>query len=449
VARRPATARAIARQVLTRVRRDGAYANLALSAALRRARGIEAVERSLATELVYGVLRHQRLLDHAIARHAREPLDGLDQETLDALRLAVYQILMLERVPAYAAVDDAVESVRTARGKSRAGFVNAVLRRIVPADLEEGLPSDPSARIAVTCSLPEALVERWVRELGARGAEALGRNLLERSPLTARVNTLKGSLETTRDALELEGARVEPGLVLPASALRLHALPDPFSARSFLEGRWTAQDEAAQLPALALEPRPGESVLDACAGVGGKATQLAALLENRGEVICVEPSARKLELLREHCLRLGASCCSECEGDLRGLPVPATGVDRVLVDAPCSGLGVLRRHPELKWRLDLEGGLADLTRLQGELLRAAAGWLRVGGVLVYSVCTVTEEEGAGQVRELLASHPELALEASRLPTGVAGAEVSEAARTIWPHRHGTDGFFIARFRRTR
>ncbi len=439
----PRGARAIARQVLSRVRRDGAYANLALSAALARAGAIAPAERGLATELVYGVLRHQRLLDHALSRHAREPLEKLDAETLEAMRLAAYQLLMLERVPAYAAVDDAVEAVRTARGKARAGFANAVLRRLARGDLEAALPEDPAARIALACSLPDALAARWVAELGAAEAEALGRSLLERAALSLRVNRLRATPASARAALEAEGAQVEAGRLVEG-ALRIAGLADPFVARSFLEGLWTAQDEAAQLPALALAPRPGERVLDACAGVGGKATQLAALLEDRGEVVCVDVSARKLELLREHCLRLGVSCASTREADLRGLAAPAEGVDRVLLDAPCSGLGVLRRHPELKWRAGALGS-EGLLRAQRELLDAAASWLRVGGVLVYSVCTVTEEEGLAQVRALLARRPELALD----PFELAGLEGSESCRTIWPHHHGTDGFFLARLRRER
>jgi 16S rRNA (cytosine967-C5)-methyltransferase len=426
--------------VLARVRRDGAYANLALSAALRRAGAIPTAERALATELVYGVLRHQRRLDHALARHARDPLEALDPETLEALRIGAYQLLMLERIPAYAAVDDAVEAIRLARGKARAGFANAVLRRLVPEDLEAGLPEEESERLAVACSLPSALAARWVRELGGAEAEALGRSLLERAPLCARVNSLRASAAAARAALEAAGASVEPGRLLEG-AIRIAGLPDPFSLRSFLEGIWTAQDEAAQLPALALGPRPGERVLDACAGVGGKSTQLAALMEDRGEVLCVEPSERKLELLREHCLRLGVSCCRERRGDLRSLAPPEGGVERVLVDAPCSGLGVLRRHPELKWRPG--GDLAALVRLQRELLAAAARWLRVGGVLVYSVCTVTEEEGPAQLAALLATRPELEPD----PFELGAAPGPTAAMTIWPHRHGSDGFFIARVRR--
>jgi 16S rRNA (cytosine967-C5)-methyltransferase len=201
-----------------------------------------------------------------------------------------------------------------------------------------------------------------------------------------------------------------------------------------------------------LAPRAGERVLDACAGVGGKATHIAALQGDRGEVACVDPSARKLELLREHCLRLGVSSCVTVGGDLRAVELGGE-LDRVLVDAPCSGLGVLRRHPELRWRLELER-VAELVSLQRELLAAAAHRLARGGVLVYAVCTLTPEEGPEQVRWLLEARPDLDLEREPIelpaPAGADG-ELAAQARggelTIWPQRHEGDGFFIARLRR--
>jgi len=436
------SARSVARQVLARVRRDGAYANLTLSAELRRARGLPAAERGLATELVYGVLRHQRRLDHALARHLRQPIDRLDPESLDALRLAAYQVLLLDRIPAYAAVDDAVTAVREARGPRLAGVANAVLRKLRPEDLSRDLPDDPGARLAVECSLPEALASRWVAELGLEEARQLGNRLLERAPLTARVNTLKIESGKLVASLAADGTQAEPGRWAP-EALHLATGADPFLSPSYLEGLWTAQDEAAQLIAHLVDPQPGERVLDGCAGVGGKSTHLAALMGDRGRVLCVDPSPRKLELLREHCLRLGVKSCEAIQADLRRSEAlrPAS-VDRVLVDAPCSGLGVIGRHPELKWRLDLDH-LPELVSLQRELLEAALRWLRPSGVLVYSVCTTTDEEGPEQLAWLRQAHPELELD----PRARGAVPIDEnGALRLWPHRHGTDGFFAARLR---
>jgi 16S rRNA (cytosine967-C5)-methyltransferase len=440
----PQSSREVARHVLRRVRQDGAYANLALSAALGRAR-LEGPDRHLATELVYGVLRRQRLLDHALGRHAQRPLDHLDAEVLDALRVGAYQMLCLDRVPAHAAVNDAVEAVRWARGPSLAGFANAVLRRLVPGDLEQGLPEDPAARLAIAGSLPDALVRLWVVQLGLDEAQLLAQRLLRPAPLTARVNTLKIDAAGLVARLGAEGVHAAPGRLAP-DALRLGGAASPFASATYLDGAWTAQDEAAQLVALLLEPPRGGRVLDGCAGVGGKATHIAALMGDVGEVTCVDSRPRKLELLREHCLRLGVQCCQTRQADLRqpGAAEEAA-YDRVVVDAPCSGLGVLGRHPELKWRSELLGHQAELVVLQRALLVAAHRALRPGGLLVYSVCTTTDEEGPEQVRWLLRERSDLELAPAR--DGALAALASDGLYRLWPHRHDTDGFFLARFRR--
>jgi 16S rRNA (cytosine967-C5)-methyltransferase len=389
----------------------------------------------------------------------RRRLSATDADTLDQLRLAAYQLLLLDRIPAYAAVDHAVEAVRRIRGPRVAGFVNAVLRKVsraraglggeasgIPraarpaaagAQCEHGaeaLPEEPLSRLAVECSIPDELARHWHEQLGLDEARQLARSLLDRAPLTVRANTLRNDRAALQRALEREGARVEAGRHVD-SALQLTAVPKgPFELSSYREGLWIAQDEAAQLVSLKVDPRPGETVLDACAGVGGKSTHLGALMENRGRVVCVDTNARKLDLLREHGQRLGVTICEARAGDLRSPDIlERLEADRVLVDAPCTGLGVLRRHPELKWRPGAGlSAMLELVRLQRELLSAAITVLRPGGVLVYSVCTLTEEEGPEQRRWLLERHPELS---------------GEEEERLWPHRSGTDGFYVARFRR--
>lgn len=437
------TGRDLARQVLLRVERDKAYANLALSAALRRARQLKPAEKNLATELTYGVLRNRRLLDHAVSQHARQPLERVNIEVLDAMRIAAYQILMLDRIPAFAAVNDAVEAIRTARGASMAGFANAVLRKLSAQDLEQNLPEDPVARLAITCSLPDALARYWHERLGLAEAEQLARTLLMRAPLTIRCNTDDDGVAGVIQELEGEGAQVTRCAYAP-QGLRIKELADPFRSVGYLEGRWTAQDEAAQLVAHLVDPRPGEVVLDACAGVGGKSMHLAALMADRGEVMCVDLSRRKLALLKEHALRLGIGCCRQIDGDLRAFCAgDLPRADRVLLDAPCSGLGVLGRHPELKWRIELEK-IDRLVALQRELLSSALKHLKPGGILIYSVCTITEEEGPGQVRWLLDQNDALEL----LPAAGSPYEelVEQGIIRTWPHRHQMDGFFMARLR---
>ena len=437
-----ANARDIARLVLRRVRRDQAYANLTLSAELDRARDLKAADRGLITEVVYGVLRHRRLLDHVLARYSNRPLSRVDADVLDAMRVAAYQVLMLDRVPAHAAVNDAVEAVRLGRGKAVAGFANAVLRKLDRESMDSGLPDKPVPRMAVKCSLPNWLARHWVQQLGAEEAGALGRCLLQRAPLSVRANTLKTNREDLASTLTEEGGRVTT-CRWGASALGLAGLASPFATASYQDGLWTAQDEGAQLAAELLEPRPGERILDACCGVGGKATHLAALTGDAGEVTCVDTSPRKLELLREHCLRLGINSCETRQGDLLD---PATlagvSVDRVLLDAPCSGLGVIRRHPEQKWSADPQA-IGRMAALQKKLLEAVVPALRPGGLLVYSVCTTTDEEGPAQATWLRQRFPEL----RPLPVeeGPLARLADSGLARLWPHRHGTDGFFLARF----
>ncbi len=438
----PDTARQVCRRVLRRVRRDQAYANLALAGELERAR-LSDRERALATELVYGVLRHRRRLDHCLARRSDHPLSKVEDDLLDIMRVGAYQILMLERVPAHAAVNDAVAAAREGRGKGPAGYANAVLRHLSQDDLDADLPDEPVLALAVAGSLPTWLAKRWRRQLGHEEAGALAASLLERAPLTVRVNTLKTSLEEAQARLEGEGARVSRGSLAPAS-FSLEALGDPFRTLSYLEGLWTVQDEAAQLAAAALGPRPGMRVLDACAGVGGKSTHLAALMGDEGEVICADRSERKLGLLREHCLRLGLTSCEPMVADLsQAGALEGVLVDAALVDAPCSGLGVLRRHPELKWR-PVRPAFEELVQLQRALLEQAVGTLRPGGTLLYAVCTTTVEEGPDQATWLRERFPGLR-PAPPTDGPLAALAGPDGDIALWTHRHGCDGFYMARF----
>ena len=439
-------ARSLARWVLQRVRRDQAFANLALSGALDRARELKAADRGLATELVYGVLRHRRLIDHVLSLHARQPLQRMDAEVLDVLRVAVFQLFWLGRGPVHAAVHEAVDAARRLRGDRVAAFVNAVLRHVRAEDRDRELPPDGPQRLAVQYSVPDDVAERWTRQLGLDEARRLAEAQLERAPFTVRCNSPRFTVEAVESRLAAEGAQVTRGMYSPL-ALQVRGLEQPFRSRSFLDGAWTVQDEAAQLAAPLLDPQAGERILDACAGVGGKATQLAAVGPSV-RVIAADSSERKLEVLADHCHRLGLRCDARCVDLTAPQPLADGPVDRVLLDAPCSGLGVLRRHPELKWRWD-PASLRGLVRLQRELLRAVFRLLRPGGVLVYSVCTTTEEEGPDQMAWFLdgaggAAEP-LPPRGAPWESGLCDGPWVR----LWPHRHGTDGFFLARLRKTR
>ncbi|MBK9033368.1 MAG: 16S rRNA (cytosine(967)-C(5))-methyltransferase RsmB [Myxococcales bacterium] len=428
------SAREVARRVLGRVGEHGAWATLALAGELPAAH-LDERDRRFATELVYGTLRHQVRLERALAVHA--DLARARPPVRAALLIAAYQLVFL-RVPAHAAVDDAVTAVRARFGPKLGGFVNAVLRKLAAAG-EPPLPTDPRERLAVEHSLAPWIVDEVAAQVPADELPAAIAALKAQAPLWIRVNRARATPAEVIAALVADGATAEPS-PLDDHALAVRGLGDPARAASFRAGLWTVQDLAAQLVGHLMAPAPGERILDACAGVGGKTTHLAELAPG-AHIDAVDPIAAKLQLATGAAARLGLRDITTHHGPLASLP-PERVYDRVLVDAPCTGAGVLRRHPEAALRLTR----ADVTALaatQAELLRLAAARVRPGGVLVYAVCTVTAAEGPAQVAAFLAAHPEFELAPPPLPAAV----VDGGAVRTWPHRHDADGFFAARLHR--
>jgi 16S rRNA (cytosine967-C5)-methyltransferase len=446
--RRPLTgpdARGVAHQVLVRVEATDAFADLLLGDRLAEA-PLSPTDRALATRLVYGTLAWQGRLDHHLGALVRTPLARLDPPVRAALRLGLYQLLFLDRVPAYAAVDASVRLARTA-GRGAAGLVNAVLRRAAAAG-PAGLPlpdpaTDPIERLAVEWSHPRWLVERWAAELGPEELPLLLAANNTRGPTAVRANRLR----TTRDALLAElaraGVRAAPsrwaseGVVIAHGAARLRELT------AWRDGRLAFQGEASQLVAPMLGLVPGARVLDACAAPGGKAVHAAALLEGRGLVAALDRRPGGAHRIATEATRLGAVAVHPIAGDARHPPL-AGAFDAVLVDAPCSGLGTLRRHPELRWRRR-PADIPRLAALQREILAAVAPLVRPGGMLLYAVCTLARDENEDVLHWFRAVHPDFSLDhpGPSLPAELLSPEGT--LRTL-PHRHGLDGFFAARLR---
>jgi 16S rRNA (cytosine967-C5)-methyltransferase len=443
----PPSARGLALAVLLRVETDGAYADRLLEA---RPAGLDPRDRALATELVYGTLRWQRLLDWHLGRAVRRPVAGLTAWVRALLRLSAYQLAFLDRVPAHAVVHEAVELAKRRRPRGASELVNGVLRTLAAWSLPWPVPgaragADPVDALALRTSQPTWLVRRWAARGGLAGAEALARAMNERPPLTVRVNTLRATPETVAAALRQAGAAVRPGRFAPES-LVLEGAGDPRGLAPLEDGWCTVQDEAAILVGHAVDPRPGELVADVCAAPGGKTTHLAQLMGDRGRVLATDLHPDRLRRVREACARLGATSVDVRPGGAAALAA-ATGptCDRVLVDAPCSNTGVLRRNPDGKWRRD-EADLARLAAAQAAILAAAAELVRPGGTLVYATCSLEPEENETVVAAFRAAHP--AFEPEALPATVPEACRAEPAvlRTT-PHRHGTDGFTAHRLRR--
>jgi 16S rRNA (cytosine967-C5)-methyltransferase len=401
-------------------------------------------DRRLAAELTYGVARWRFRLDWVIRRATGRHAKDLDRRARTLLRLGVYQ-LAFTRVPAPAAVHSTVALAGGDAG--RRGFVNAVLRALA----RDGVPEPPTdaKHFAVRHGLPDWLAARWLERLGPDGAEALARHANAHAPLTLRVNTTRIASEALSDRLEAAGLEVTPSAWAP-DALRVAGHVPVREIPGFAEGLWYVQDEAGQMVARLVGARPGERVLDACAAPGGKATQLAAAVGDKGEVVAMEPAAGRLERLSANVLRLGAANVRVVRGDLGEGPPPGVDgtFDRVLVDAPCSGLGVLGRHPEGRWWKD-PAGIRACAEVQGGILRRAARLVRPGGTLVYAVCTGEPEETTGVTGAFLADHPEFQAvpAASVLGATARPWTAPDGSFTTLGNAAGLDGFFALRMER--
>jgi 16S rRNA (cytosine967-C5)-methyltransferase len=404
-------ARTAAFQVLLRVFEDDAYADRAFRSA---ATGLDERDRPLAQRLAFGAVQRVRTLDHAIEILGRRPVRRLDPPVRAALRLGAYQLGYVDGVPRYAAVNESVEIVRAAGLERAVAFSNAVLRRLSDGmrELLDALPEGTPTGAALRHSYPDWVAETWWRDLGSEGALALMRAQNEPAELVVRL--VRGELDGRPDP-EIPGA--------------WHV--DRIDEAALADGRIWPQSRASQLAGLAVDARAGERTLDVCAAPGGKATMLA------GEVVAVEVNEARARELEETVRRLGLANVRVVVADGRALSPELDGFDRALVDAPCSGLGVLNARPDLRWRAE------PLPELQLELLRAAANRVRPGGAVVYSVCTVNADESEAVVDASgLEVDPSLAEEWPQF----RHARRPEFLQTL-PHLHGTAGFFVARLRR--
>jgi len=413
-------------------------------------------DRALATDLVTGTLRWQRQIDHLIAHFAKRPIQKLDFEVLQILRLGVYQLLHLDRVPAAAAVNDAVAMTRRARKTSAAGLVNAVLRGIsrnshrlpLPARPPEG---EPLPYLEISLSHPAWLASRWLERYGFEAAEAWEQFNNGAAPLTLRVNRLKTDRDALVSSLGEHGVEVEPARFAP-DGLVVRA-GNPLRTPLAGVGLFFLQDEASQLVALLGAPEPGMRVLDTCASPGGKTTAMAAMAGDRAEIVAIDVRTARVELLRETVRASGARSIRVLQADLEaGLPFKPE-FDIVFVDAPCSGLGTVRRDPDIRWRRS-EADLAPLARAQQTMIRHAAEAVRPGGRLIYSTCSSEPEENDAVVSEFLestSSFKAIDLNAEQPPYFSALRPVLDdtgVLRTL-PHKHGLEAFYGASLRRVK
>ncbi|MFF0497080.1 RsmB/NOP family class I SAM-dependent RNA methyltransferase [Nocardia aobensis] len=436
--------RLVARDVLRAVRERDAYANLVLPVLLREY-GLSGRDAAFATELAYGSCRAMGVLDAVIAECAGRPIAEIDGPLLDVLRLGVYQLLRT-RVGSHAAVDTSVDLVRTESGSGKAGFVNAVLRRAAERTPEQWVedlaPRDPIGRAAFEFGHPVWIAQAFADALGARAGEL--RDLLAADDERPIVHLVARPGDITAEELALvsggEEGRWSPYAVYLDSG-------DPGQLEAVREGMAAVQDEGSQLVALSLTRAPllgadGGRWLDLCAGPGGKTALLGALADiDRYRVDAVEPAEHRAELVRKATRGLPVSV-HVVDGRDSGLE---PGYDRILVDAPCTGLGALRRRPEARWRRT-PADVRDLTTLQSQLLTAAWDLLRPGGVVVYSTCSPHLAETVSVVSDFVRRSDAEQLDTRTLLPGVTDTGDGSAAQ-LWPHRHGTDAMFMAALRK--
>jgi 16S rRNA (cytosine967-C5)-methyltransferase len=432
---------------LGRVLTGGAYATLALDAELTAGKVTDTREVALAHEILLGTLRYLPQLDRALTTITNLNLKTIPARIVDLLRISVYQLLHLKRVPAYAIVNEAAKRTADAGFPRLVGMVNAVLRKI-----EENRPApfNPSGDelddLEEETALPRWLASRWLKQFGYAEARKLGQTLLKPAILTLRVNTTKTTVEEMTELLTKLGYQVTAGAPgLPT--VRLAKATGITRTTLYIDGYFYLQDESTLLAPIVLAPPPGARVLDLCAGLGGKSTFMAQLMQNQGEIVAVDQNAEKLRLLEENARRMGFGIIQPLQADILAADIPSA--DYVLLDCPCSNLGTVRHRPELKWSTK-PTALPSIVRLEKALLEKAAVLTNPGGWLVYSTCTMELEEDEEVVQAFLSDHSDFKVidVVERLPRELVETwELEGPFVRTYPHRHDVDGAFVALLRR--
>lgn len=417
-----ADARKAAAAALVEVETRGAYSNLTLQK-LFSGGGFSAEDRALTSALFYGVLDRRITLDFVLSRLIKKGIESVRPYTAAVLRLSAYQLMYMERIPPSAAVNEAVRLVKGSRERYNAAFVNAVLRSLLRGGvcLPQG---DDIPSLSVRCSCPEWIVESFASDYGLPDAKALLEESLKAPPVTLRVNTLRITPQALAERLSREG--IETKLLDADAALEVCGGIDIAASGCYREGLFFVQDLASQRSIARLSPRPGERLLDLCAAPGGKSFTAAIHMENSGRIEAFDLNERRAELIAAGAERLGLSCIRASSADATRFHAQLGVFDAVLCDVPCSGLGVLRRKPEIKYKADTD--FSGLEAVQRTILDNAARYTAPGGRLLYSTCTLRRAENELQIKAFLDR---------------SGGFALQYEHTYMPHTDGTDGFYCA------
>jgi 16S rRNA (cytosine967-C5)-methyltransferase len=450
--KKPLSAREVALDILTRVEQDNSYSNLLLNQMLQK-HPLDRLDAGLVTEIVYGTIQRLNTLDYFLGRFVAKGVHKLEPWVRSLLRLSLYQIVYLERIPPHATVNEAVNIAKKKGHQGISGMVNGILRNAIRRKDELIIPPDLPVieRIALLHSHPQWMVSRWITQFGEETAALICQANNNAPKTSARVNLLKHTTQEMIEILRQEGTEAGPS-ELSASAIIVEQGGNLAFTRWFKEGSITIQDESSMLVAEAVEPLLGMRVLDCCAAPGGKTTHLAEIMHDEGLIVACDVHPHKIMLIREQAQRLNLQAIETIQCDAVDLPLKyaEASFDCILLDAPCSGLGVIRRKPDLKWSKQ-ERQIADIASLQNKLLNAVHSLLRPGGLLVYSTCTMEYDENQGMIKRFLQQNPDYTLEAfpkEMLANTIAlKSEAESGMLQILPHYYGSDGFFIARMRK--
>jgi 16S rRNA (cytosine967-C5)-methyltransferase len=428
----------------------GSYADVALDRVLQKA-NLSAPDRRLMTELVYGCTRRLRTLDTLIDQLGKKKSHEQPKDLRTILHLGLYQLRYQARIPASAAVNTTVQLAKENGFAGLTGFVNGMLRnyiRCAETSIDPlRLPEHPIARLGIVHSFPDWIIQVWIDQFGVAETEKLCIWMNQTPAIDLRVNPLRTSTSKVETALQAAGFSSQCFPDLP-QALRLLDNPGPIqNLPGFCEGWWSVQDSSAQLVSHFLDPQPGEVIIDACAAPGGKTTHIAELMQDRGNVWACDRTPSRLRKLQENIQRLNLNSIKICIGDSRNLPQFINSADRVLLDAPCSGLGTLHRHADARWRQTPET-IQELSTLQKELISHTSTFVKNGGVLVYATCTLHPTENEAVIESFLAENANWQIEPLSINSPFFAYSTPQGWLKVLPHQHGMDGFFMARLRKT-
>jgi len=412
-------------KILLNIFEDKAYSDIALNTALQESK-LDDRDKSLVTNLVYGVVQNLAYLDYQIQESSNIKLKKISSVILNILRLSIYQLHFLDKIPESAAVNEGVKLAKKFSHAKTAGFVNAILRNVIRKG--KVLPSKENIEkyFSVLYSYPIWMVNMWIKEFGQEECERLLTAGNQKPPLTVRVNTYKTTVDNVKTLLNAEDGIVQ-------GSLNVNERGSVTDLSGFREGLFTVQDAASQMAVIALSPKEGEKVLDVCAAPGGKTTHIAELMKNSGSVIAWDIHPHKINLIKNTAYRLGLTNIETYTHDAKNPKLELENkMDRVLVDAPCSGLGIIRKKPDIKW-LRMEKDIKELCEEQLKILLSASTHLKKGGTLVYSTCTICKAENEGVVNEFLKQRTYFKLACD--------------PKTLYPHIDNTDGFFICTLKR--